>query len=269
MTDPYRARHRQVTEPERAPLVEVFASIQGEGRFAGSPMAFLRVAVCPLRCTYCDTPNSYTAELLFPVTIGNQRLTERNPVTGYRAAELALEAARHSVFGDTPRPMVAVTGGEPLLYAGFVHAVGEVLHEAGARLLLETAALDADALATCLDMVDHLSADYKLPETISPDDNDPGTQNVRCVELAVARGISTDVKIVVTPKVTDASLRLALERLSSSRHHITLILQPVTPFGQETEPLPPQRLLALCRLAHAAGFAPLVIPQIHKLLDLP
>ena len=122
-----------VTDPLKAPLVEVFASIQGEGRFVGRPMAFLRVAVCPLRCTYCDTPNSYTATPEFPVTIGGQRLCERNPVTGVRAAELALEAARHSRFGCAvdSAPMVAVTGGEPLLYPGFVRTVGEVLHRLG------------------------------------------------------------------------------------------------------------------------------------------
>jgi len=267
-----------VSHPLKAPLVEVFASIQGEGRFVGRPMAFLRVAVCPLRCRYCDTPNSYVAATDFPVTIGDRRLTEPNPVTGARAAELALEAARHSVFGATGSDttsdtavdtMVAVTGGEPLLYPGFVRAVGDVLHSAGARLLLETAALDADALASCLDVVDHLSADYKLPETLAAEDRDPGMENVRCAELAVARGISTDVKIVLTPGVADASLRLALERLGPVRQHIALILQPVTPFGRETEPLQRGRLLAFTRLACQAGFAPLVIPQIHKLLHLP
>ncbi len=55
----------------RAPLVEVFSSIQGEGRYAGVPMTFVRVAVCPIRCTYCDTPNSYTAASSFPVRTGD------------------------------------------------------------------------------------------------------------------------------------------------------------------------------------------------------
>ncbi len=253
--------------PPKAPLVEVFASIQGEGRFVGRSMAFVRVAVCPLRCRYCDTPHSYTAAPQFGVTIGDRQLTEPNPVSGARAAELALEAARHSPFGQPQ--MVSLTGGEPLLYPAFVRALGEVLHDAGARLFLETAALDADALESCLDVVDHLSADYKLPETLGPDDRDPGAQNVRCVELSVARAITTDVKIVLTPAVRDESLLLALQRLRSVRDHIALILQPVTPFGQETEPLTRERLLALIHLATAAGFAPLVIPQTHKLLDLP
>ena len=33
----------------------MFASIQGEGVSAGVPSVFVRVAECPLRCTWCDT----------------------------------------------------------------------------------------------------------------------------------------------------------------------------------------------------------------------
>jgi len=43
----------------RAPLIEVFSSIQGEGRYVGQPQVFLRLAGCPLRCRWCDTPRSW------------------------------------------------------------------------------------------------------------------------------------------------------------------------------------------------------------------
>ena len=42
-----------------APVMEVFASIQGEGRYAGEPQVFVRLHGCPLRCRYCDTPGSW------------------------------------------------------------------------------------------------------------------------------------------------------------------------------------------------------------------
>ena len=80
---------------------------------------------------------------------------------------------------------------------------------------------------------------------------------------------SVDVKIVLTSGVQDASLATALERLRPWREDVQLILQPVTPFGQETRPLPAERLLDLARLAVAAGFTPRVIPQVHKVLQLP
>src|SRR5256885_15854154 len=43
----------------RAPVLEVFASLQGEGHHAGEPQVFVRLAGCPLRCRWCDTPGSW------------------------------------------------------------------------------------------------------------------------------------------------------------------------------------------------------------------
>ena len=36
-------------------IVEIFYSLQGEGRLTGVPSVFIRIAGCPIRCAWCDT----------------------------------------------------------------------------------------------------------------------------------------------------------------------------------------------------------------------
>jgi 7-carboxy-7-deazaguanine synthase len=36
-------------------LVELFHSVQGEGRYTGYPMTFIRITGCPVGCPFCDT----------------------------------------------------------------------------------------------------------------------------------------------------------------------------------------------------------------------
>lgn len=251
----------------RAPLIEVFHSVQGEGRFIGVPMAFLRVATCPLRCRYCDTPNSYAAPARAAVQLAGRALGEPNPVGSDRAAEVVRSVLKAAAMPSQPLRL-SVTGGEPLVFPAFVLELGAALRPQGVRLHLETAAVDAAALQQCIAQVDHLSADYKLPETL-PDGADFGEQHARCVQVALQRGASVDVKIVVTPGVRDDSLDRALQRLQPFRQKIVLVLQPVTPFGQETRPLPPKDLERLASLPARQGFDLRVLPQAHKALQLP
>ena len=40
-------------------VVEIFKSIDGEGKRAGLPATFIRLAGCNCRCSYCDTEYSF------------------------------------------------------------------------------------------------------------------------------------------------------------------------------------------------------------------
>ena len=78
---------------------EIFASIQGEGASIGYSSTFVRLAVCNLRCTWCDT--AYTWDW-----------------SRYNRAEQVLPMSPEAVFGAVralPPRRVVITGGEPLL----------------------------------------------------------------------------------------------------------------------------------------------------------
>lgn len=268
---------RSAADEPRAPLVELFHSIQGEGRFVGTPTTFVRLATCPLRCLYCDTPDSYVAPSTAPVRFGVRTQQEPNPVSAARAAELVRQL-RSAVSAGAMPGRVSVTGGEPLVFPDWLARFGQHVREGGARLHLETAGLDPEALQRCVQQVDHLSCDFKLPETLGQPQQatlqlapgeDYGERHVRCCEIALRRGASVDVKIVLTDAVVDPSFERALERLVPLRDKLLLVLQPVTPFGAVRRALSRAALERHLATAVRAGFEVRVLAQMHKQLSLP
>lgn len=94
---------------------EIFLSIQGESTYAGLPCVFVRLAGCNLDCSWCDTAYARTRE---------------------KARTLSVE----DVVGEVKRfnrPLVEITGGEPLIQpeAG---ALAARLLEEGSKVLIET-----------------------------------------------------------------------------------------------------------------------------------
>ena len=91
-------------ENMKFPVLEMFCSIQGEGRFTGKPSIFVRVAGCNLRCVFgnsrCDTPYS-SFEL------------EKPKWNTVQEAAMAFG----ELFEKNPKVQhIVITGGEPMLY---------------------------------------------------------------------------------------------------------------------------------------------------------
>ena len=81
------------------PIIDLFVSIQGEGRRAGHPSLFIRVSGCNLRCYFsgsiCDTPYS----------------SYNNEKSKFSLADVL------SIIDDNPQVEdIVITGGEPMLY---------------------------------------------------------------------------------------------------------------------------------------------------------
>src|SRR6185436_3209898 len=162
-------------------LLEVFSSWQGEGPYAGLKQVFVRLSGCHLRCVYCDTPESWERSASWTLR-GEPR---KNPVS----VQETLEAIRS--FG--PHPSVSITGGEPVIQAEFVREVALGVRAMGMQTYLDTSGTLADRLALCIDAIDVVAFDIKLPSC-------PGVRAdwgdvARC--LALAKGRDAFVKIVV------------------------------------------------------------------------
>jgi len=120
-------------------VVEVFASIQGEGRFIGEPTVFVRLAGCNMRCRWCDTKDSWRG--------GVEKSVE----------EVAGEVRSHGLDA------VCITGGEPLLQADELLKLVRVLKEDGCCITLETNGSIYDAAV--FREVDHVACDMKPPSS--------------------------------------------------------------------------------------------------------
>lgn len=97
---------------------ELFYSLQGEGSLAGVPSIFIRLAGCPLRCTWCDTKYAW------------------DPAKGQEmTCEQVIEA-----IDDYPTRYVVLTGGEPMTHEG-VKELAAVIRAKGYHLTIETAGI--------------------------------------------------------------------------------------------------------------------------------
>ena len=244
-----------------APIVEVFASIQGEGIFVGMPQIFVRFPGCDLDCLYCDTEHAKQIPETCALHLPSGDTTQLpNPVsiTDLRAAIDEL------IECDPFLESLALTGGEPLLYPQFIAELAQSYADEPMTTYLETAGHLPEALAGVIAVVDVIAADIKLPSTLTTAvPYDTMREFWQLAELSEAFAFA---KMVLTDAVTETDLIEAGRELGELLYDsIPLILQPCTP-SERAQPPPWDELW---RLTHVAThwFHPVrVIPQCHHLL---
>jgi len=96
------------------PVMEAFATVQGEGAHTGTPSWFLRLGGCDVGCVWCDVKESWN-----PDAHPKQGIPE--------IVEAAVESGRQ---------VVVVTGGEPAMHD--LGPLTDALHSAGLRTHIET-----------------------------------------------------------------------------------------------------------------------------------
>jgi len=95
-------------------LVEIFKSLQGEGRNQGKPTVFIRLAGCNLNCSWCDTPLSHEEGQEF----GNDEIIRKADESGCKD--------------------ICITGGEPLLQVSELRVLLSRLSRFGYSIEIET-----------------------------------------------------------------------------------------------------------------------------------
>ena len=136
---PIRRSTRRVLKLSRLPSgqAEIFASIQGEGRTRGLPSVFVRLALCNLRCIWCDTKYTWDWEHYD----GRVEIIDVEPAA---VAAVVQELGHHNIV---------ITGGEPLLQKRPLGRLVEGLKEQGRRVEMETngTIFPSDELAVAVD----------------------------------------------------------------------------------------------------------------------
>ena len=241
----------------RENIIEIFSSIQGEGKYVGCRQIFVRLEGCNLDCTYCDTENEIGghAHCMVEERVGTHELVPyENPLSVEQVAEIVAR-----LVGGVPHHSLSITGGEPLLHVPFIKKLAAHID---LPIFLETNGTLDRALTDCIDCISHISMDLKLPDVLSAP-----VWDAHARFLKVARAVDVYVKVVVAAETRAEDVEHAAHLVADIAPATLFILQPVTPYGGCTAPTP-ARLLELQRIALCHLPDVRIIPQTHRMMDL-
>jgi organic radical activating enzyme len=218
----------------KAPIREIFCSIQGEGPYTGVRQAFVRFAGCNLECVYCDTPVDRTEHCRVEQECGTQNFKKiDNPLGGDVVSEIIRKyEGLHSV---------SLTGGEPLLYTNFIQGFSP-----GIPLYLESNMSLPERAKEVADMFKYVAGDFKLKAGYELKNYDEYFDDmVECFRvLRNNKKRDCFCKIVILDGFDMENL---LEGVSKIKDFISMVvLQPVTPSdGNDARPVRVEKMMEI------------------------
>jgi len=191
-------------------IFEIFSSFQGEGTLVGRRQIFIRFAGCPLRCSYCDTPEARNFKAG----------TEMNVSDVLRCVKALATADLHSI---------SFTGGEPLAQPSFLKEIASKTKSEGFKNYIETSGFNAKAFASVADLFDFASIDIKLSnhDAVSHEKYDELYRNeIETVRISAKKGLKTIVKVVVLRGTKAEEIERICKDIAS--FDVDFVLQPVS-----------------------------------------
>ena len=186
-------------------VIEIFESVQGEGRWMGTPVTFIRLAGCNLHCPWCDTKESW-GDVGTEMTI-DEILANMAPYRNH---------------------MVVITGGEPTIqpllsnlistlnsngyYVSIeTNGTNKITHECGVKWITCSpkpesqyrVACDADEIKLVVTedfdetVLQNLTLSYEGDIWLQPDGYNMQAMWKRCYELAMKYGRHSRVRVGV------------------------------------------------------------------------
>jgi len=227
----------------KANILEIFRSIQGEGKYAGVTQVFVRFFECNMHCVWCDTPHS----------IGDTTRQFKQYTHDEVAEEIrSLWQGCHSI---------SLTGGEPLMQTDFIKDLLPMLKHSQKAVYLETNGILFEELAEIIDNVDIIAMDMKLPSS------------TRCQAywreheefLKIAKRKDVFIKTVISNETTEDDLSHCLDLVSRINPGILFVIQP-NYFDLSNG------IMQKCQTFQAICFERLmnvrIIPQMHKMMKV-
>lgn len=167
------------------PVNEIFYSIQGEGRWIGTPAVFIRLQYCNLGCSWCDTPSTWDKSVK-----SDDELFTVETVAG-RARRLVPD----DVMAKAP-PHVVITGGEPMLHSGNLPPLIRSLKRAGFTFFeIETNAT-IEPSRELLNLVSWWNCSPKLSNNRRPEEY---RLNVKALNVITGSGRADFKFVICTP----------------------------------------------------------------------
>jgi len=192
-----RPEDEGAVDGDALPVNELFYSLQGEGKLAGTPSVFVRTSGCNLRCWFCDSYH-----------------TSWEPTHSWTSIDVVVDEVL--TFDDADH--VVLTGGEPLVHEESVALLDE-LADYGYHTTVETnGTIHRDAA------IDLASISPKLRSSTPTADRDPDgggewadRHDRRRIDLDALGQLVTDyesqLKFVVTSADDFAEITDLVERI--------------------------------------------------------